>query len=595
MRFLLVAFLWLIALGTVNVASAETLQELTTLCQKGNASGCFNLGVRYSNGTGVKQDSFKAVELYRKACDGQEALGCSNLGRMYDKGEGVTQDSFKALELYRKACDGQDAEGCANLGKMYEHGDPVTQDFVKAVELYREACDGQNAKGCGFLGVMYANGEGVRQSVEDALKFYDKGCKLGDKNGCTEHAKLVPQGEMPRATPPTSSQHAEVALNNDRKKLAEERNALAKDRQQLEQERRRQEVAKASSSLSLHATATSPDQNGVVQIMVRANAETSSLTVNGEEAGGKSDGNYTLTRVAKVGQDTTYTIVATDMYGKTDSKIVTVSRQTLSQAPVTVSLKLEDLPRRSTRDAVAIIIGIQNYKRVPKADFANADARDFFEYAVRGLGINPAHTKLLVDEDADDVNIVKAFKNWLPLHVTKNKTDVYVFYSGHGLPSTDGKSLYLLPYGVDKDLLARTAVGQEEVVAALVAAAPKSVTMFIDACYSGQTRSGEQLLASARPFVLKMDEIAYPSNFTVISASSQDQISSSSPELKHGIFSFYLMKGMEGQADGNKDGTITAGEMQAYLSDKVSRQAMGMNRQQDTQLVGDAARVLVGR
>lgn len=311
---------------------------------------------------------------------------------------------------------------------------------------------------------------------------------------------------------------------------------------------------------------------------MRANAETSSLKVNGEEAGGKSDGTYIFTRVAKVGQDTAHTIVATDMYGKTDSKIVTVPKQTISQAHVTASLKLEDLQRRPMRDAVAIIIGIQNYKRVPKAEFANADARDFFEYAVRGLGINPAHTKLLVDEDADDANIVKAFKSWLPLHVTKNKTDVYVFYSGHGLPSTDGKSLYFLPYGVDKDLLARTAVGQEEVVAALVAAAPKSVTMFIDACYSGQTRSGEPLLASARPFVLKMDESSYPSNFTVISASSQDQISSSSPELKHGIFSFYLMKGMEGQADGNQDGVITAGEMQEYLSDKVLRQAMGMNR-----------------
>ena len=55
------------------------------------------------------------------------------------------------------------------------------------------------------------------------------------------------------------------------------------------------------------------------------------------------------------------------------------------------------------------------------------------------------------------------------------------------------------------------------------------------------------------------------------------------------------MKGMEGDADGNKDGKITVGEMQEYLSDKVSRQAMTKNAQQDTQLVGDATRVLVTR
>ena len=117
----------------------------------------------------------------------------------------------------------------------------------------------------------------------------------------------------------------------------------------------------------------------------------------------------------------------------------------------------------------------------------------------------------------------------------------------------------------------------------------------LDACYSGQTRGGETLLASAKPLALKTDANVFPSNFTVISASANDQISRSSPELKHGIFSFYLMKGMEGDADGNKDGKITAGEMQEYLSDKVSRQAMSMSRKQDTQFVGDPSRVLVDK
>ena len=78
----------------------------------------------------------------------------------------------------------------------------------------------------------------------------------------------------------------------------------------------------------------------------------------------------------------------------------------------------------------------------------------------------------------------------------------------------------------------------------------------------------------------------------MITASSNDQVSSSSPELKHGIFSFFLMKGMEGDADFNKDGKITTGEMQEYLSDKVSRQALSMSRKQDTQLIGDANKVL---
>jgi hypothetical protein len=55
------------------------------------------------------------------------------------------------------------------------------------------------------------------------------------------------------------------------------------------------------------------------------------------------------------------------------------------------------------------------------------------------------------------------------------------------------------------------------------------------------------------------------------------------------------MRGMEGDADVNRDGKITAGEMHKYLTEQVARQAGMMNRQQVPQLTGDANRVLVGR
>jgi hypothetical protein len=381
---------------------------------------------------------------------------------------------------------------------------------------------------------------------------------------------------------PTVNLQTDLAINEERKRLTEERN--------------RREQAKQSSKLALQTITTNPDVNGNVTITVRTNADTSSLKVNGEEQGGRPDGNYVIKKVARVGQDTNYVITAVDTNGNTDSTTITVARQAVSQSSnQSASLKPESIKRAPSRDAVAIIIGIQNYKRVPKAEFANNDAKDFYEYAIRGLGIKPENIKLLLDEDAEQVELYKAFQNWLPLQVTKDKTDVYVFYSGHGLPSPDGKSLYLLPQGVDKQFIEKTAVSQQEVIAALVASKPKSVTMFIDACYSGQTRSGEMMIASVRPLAVKSEVSVYPPNFTVISASSNDQYSSSSPELNHGIFSFFLMKGMEGDADGNKDGKITAGEMQEYLSDKVSRQAMSMSRKQDTQLVGDANKVLMGR
>jgi len=218
----------------------------------------------------------------------------------------------------------------------------------------------------------------------------------------------------------------------------------------------------------------------------------------------------------------------------------------------------------------------------------------FYDYAIRGLGIRSENIKLLVDADAGQGEILKTFKTWLPARV-RATTDVYVYYSGHGLPSADGQTLYLLPQQADRDLIEDTAVAQSRINAAIQATKPKSVTIFLDSCYSGAARSGQSLIASARPISLKANTQTFPADFTVFTASTAEQISSSSNELKHGIFSYYLMRGMEGDADINKDGKITVGEMQAYLTDNVAKQASLANRVQQPQLSGDANRVLVGR
>lgn len=369
---------------------------------------------------------------------------------------------------------------------------------------------------------------------------------------------------------------------------------IAEERGWPEEEKRQREQAKASSRLNLLVHATTPSYDGTYRISIQTNVDTASLKINDEELGGKVDGVYTVNRIARAGQDTKLEITAKDIYGNTDTKIVTVSRPIAESKITFAPLNPAQVKRQPDRDSVAIIIGISNYKTLPKADFANDDARIFYDYAIRALGVKPENIKLLVDQDAEDVEIIKAFKTWLPSRV-KSATDVYVYYSGHGLPTQDGQGLYLLPPRADRDFISRTAIQFQEINADLQAARPKSVTIFMDACYSGQARSGETLVANARPVTLKAEKKLFPDNFTVITASQADQISSSSPDLKHGIFSYYLMKGMEGDADTNKDGKITLGEMQTYLVENVGRQAAMMSRKQEPQLIGDAGRVLVGR
>jgi hypothetical protein len=385
-----------------------------------------------------------------------------------------------------------------------------------------------------------------------------------------------------------------IATNTDRTDIDRERQQLAEERRRLEEDKRQREQAKSSQRINLQVTHTQPTSDGSFFIEVKTNADTSSLQIDGKEEGGKADGNYIIKRVARAGSASSFKIMATDVYGNTDTKSITVSRAIVDSKVTYAALNPGQVKQQSTRDAVAIIIGIADYKSLPKADFANDDARAFYDYAIRALGIKPENIKLLVDSDAEEVEILRTFRNWLPSKV-RSTTDVYVFYSGHGLPTADGQGLYLIPPRAARDLIDDTAIPFSKINAALQSAKPKSVTMILDACYSGQARSGETLVASARPVRLKTENRLFPEDFTVITASQNDQISSSNPDLQHGIFSYYLMKGMEGDADANRDGKITLGEMQAYLVENVGRQAGMMNRKQEPQLVGDANRVLVGR
>ena len=355
------------------------------------------------------------------------------------------------------------------------------------------------------------------------------------------------------------------------------------------------EAPRSATPLSLSASASQPSPDGVVTLSITTNNATASLKINGDEEGGRTDGRYSVRKFAQVGENK-FEVVAVDRSGNTQRQVITVNRQFVQSSPKVRALNPLAVQSVSPRDAVAIIIGIEKYRSVPSADFATRDASMFVDYVTRGLGVRQENIRLILDEKADSIEILRAFRNWLPTRVNKGKTEVYVFFSGHGLPAADGKSLYFLPHEVDKDLLDRSAVTQKEVVDAIQRSSPKTVTMFIDSCYSGQSRTGETLLASARPIAVTAKQTSsFPSNFTVISASAPDQISSSSPELKHGIFSYYLMRGMEGEADTNKDKQITVAEMQAYLSENVSRRAMGMNRTQQPQVIGDQTRVLVGR
>ena len=140
----------------------------------------------------------------------------------------------------------------------------------------------------------------------------------------------------------------------------------------------------------------------------------------------------------------------------------------------------------------------------------------------------------------------------------------------------------------------RTALSRTDLFKEIISLNPKSVTMFLDTCYSGVSRDEQMLLASARPIRIIADEQdTIPDNFTIFSASQLDQISSGLKKAKHGIFSYYLMRGLEGYADVNKDKKITNGELLAYMDENISQRAAELGRQQNPSLAGDPDKVLI--
>lgn len=432
----------------------------------------------------------------------------------------------------------------------------VTVEYEKSGEKY----EGEMLSG-------KKHGKGIFSSAKDSKKV--EGSWLNDKFISHESVDL----ERLRLAGATPNSASGVNRNENTKNTNHDVTAILKN---------------------FNVSHTEPTAYGDFVVSVEAKTTTTSLKINDEEFGPRVDGSYLIKRLAPAGRESLLRIVVRDDKGNVATKSISISRSLAESKTNYAQLNPARIKRQPEKDAVAIVIGISDYRSLPKAEFANEDARAFYDYAIRALGVKPENIKLLVDGDAEEVEIIKAFKTWLPSKV-KSTTDVYVYYSGHGLPTQDGQGLYLLPPRADRDFIARTSIQFQEVNSDIQATKPKSVTVFMDACYSGQARSGETLVASARPVVLKSDKKLFPDNFTVIAASQSDQISSSSPDLKHGIFSYYLMKGMEGEADANKDGKITLGEMQAYLVENVGRQAGMMNRKQEPQLIGDVGRVLVGR
>ncbi len=247
----------------------------------------------------------------------------------------------------------------------------------------------------------------------------------------------------------------------------------------------------------------------------------------------------------------------------------------------------ENIPvsEMNNKNALAIIFGLETYKNVSPVTFAKRDATYIKEYFQKVLGIPNNRIYFKTDDDVSQAEFRKVFSKggWLDKRIKKNRSNIYFYFVGHGAPNINDKKGYLIPYDGDPNYASQTGYALDDLYKELNRMSSKSTTVFLDACFSGVNRNNEMLLANARPVFLEVDN-SFTDKVNVFSAAGGKQIASSWPEKKHGLFSYFLMKGMRGDADKNGDRKLTYGELGKYLEENVSSTAGLLDREQTPSL-----------
>ncbi|MBI4060837.1 MAG: caspase family protein [Elusimicrobia bacterium] len=214
--------------------------------------------------------------------------------------------------------------------------------------------------------------------------------------------------------------------------------------------------------------------------------------------------------------------------------------------PEAVRSDVDELPsaRAESKRRHAVVIGVERYREnLPRADFAASDARSASEYFRRVLGVPEANTALLIDERATKSDFEKHFERWLPNRVEAGD-EVFVYFSGHGTPNPAKGDAYLVPYDGDPTYIDQTGYPLKRLYEQLAKLPAKSVLVAMDSCFSGA--GGRSVLAKgARPLVMATDASSLPANVTVLAAAAGDQISNSYQEKGHGLFTYFLLKGLK--------------------------------------------------
>jgi len=217
----------------------------------------------------------------------------------------------------------------------------------------------------------------------------------------------------------------------------------------------------------------------------------------------------------------------------------------------------------------ALLIGISKYKRPDLSlQYAAADATVFSQLlqSQRGGAVPAENLTLLTDEKATLAAVRLAFQDLLKRRAGKNDT-IVILVAGHG--TVDGRNAYILTYDADPQDLKSTALPMMELASLFEDQLKKvgRVLLFADVCRAGTIGTIQSTTVNADVQHLGDAE----GDLFGLLASRTKEISIEGPQFGggHGVFSYYVIKGLEGAADSNHDGVVDANELIEYVSAQV--------------------------
>ncbi|WP_457586687.1 peptidoglycan-binding protein [Ensifer canadensis] len=164
---------------------------LVTAAKGGDPLAFYEIGARFTEGRGVKEDLAEAAKWYQRAADGGVVPADYRLASMYEKGSGLTRDAAKAKALYLKAAGQGNASAMHNLAVMLASGRDGAPDFAEATKWFAKAAELGIRDSQFNLAVLYARGNGVPQDLESSYKWFAAAAREGDMDAAAKRDEVA--------------------------------------------------------------------------------------------------------------------------------------------------------------------------------------------------------------------------------------------------------------------------------------------------------------------------------------------------------------------------------------------------------------------